>query len=58
MDLNLRDFGEREEEFNCNECAYQGCSQESLQKHIRFTHTMEKYKCQRCDYQAAGADDL
>ena len=58
MDLNLRDFGEREEEFNCNECAYQGYSQEYLQKHIRFTHTMEKYKCQRCDYQAAGADDL
>ena len=47
-----------EEEFNCNDCDYQGDSLELLQKHIRFTHTMEKYKCTKCKYQGSGGKDL
>ena len=47
-----------EDEYNCNDCDYQGNTQESLQKHIRFTHTMEKYKCSDCDYQGTEGKDL
>ena len=47
-----------EEEFNCNDCDYQGNSQGLLQKHIRLTHTMEKYKCTDCNYQASDGKDL
>ena len=40
-----------EEEFNCMDCDYQGSSQDLLQKHFQFTHTMDKYKCLECNQQ-------
>ena len=55
--INVEDQGD-EVEFNCNDCPYQGNTKESLHKHIRLTHTMDRYKCIECDYQGEGAKDL
>ena len=39
----------KEEEFNCNECDYQGMKPEELNKHYRLRHTMEgRIKCRNC----------
>ena len=51
-------FDEKEDEFNCRDCDYQGNTHESLQKHIRLTHTMDKYKCTDCNYQCRDGKEL
>ena len=42
-----------EEEFNCTECAFQGCSKMELRKHINLTHNKKEegegiIKCRIC----------
>ena len=52
-------------EYNCNDCDYQGSSQEELSKHIRLKHNGEsqsknepEYNCDDCEYQGSKKEEL